>query len=66
MRYIFSLLVINIALVLSMFLKLVENNEPEVTFLPEVEGLSLNDAVERLSDFETRINYLESGTEKDG
>lgn len=65
MRYIFSLLVINIALVLSMFLKLVENNEPEVTFLPEVEGLSLNDALERLSDFETRINYLESGTEKD-
>ena len=53
MRYIFSLLIINIALVLSMFLKLVENNEPEVTFLPEVEGLSLNDALERLSDFET-------------
>lgn len=64
-RYIFSLLIINVALVLSVVLKLSKNNDPEVTFLPEVEGLSLTDALEKLSDFETRINYLESETEKD-
>ena len=59
-RYIFSLLIVNVALVLSVVLKLSKNNDPEVTFLPEVEGLSLTDALEKLSDFETRINYLES------
>ncbi len=64
MRYFVSLFIINVALILSVFFKLNQEEVKAIT-VPNVCGMSLNSAREKLSDFIIQVNYVEDNTKID-